>query len=127
MAQIVFENIDENNLQDGETNLLILEKMIAIQDNLKAINKDFFDSKMLEITVDLSNQSDEFFIEDNFHKNYPNMNIEVVTKEVAISNELELLRMGNQYTKEEIETYELGGCLSCYKKLGTSEFYFREL
>ena len=45
--------------------------------------------------------------------------LEVVTREVAISNDKELLSMsGSGYTKSEIENdYEVGGALSGYKIL----------
>ena len=48
---------------------------------------------------------------------------------MAISNDKELLSMsGSGYTKSEIENdYEVGGALSGYKKLGNTNYFYREM
>ena len=33
----------------------------------------------------------------------------------------------NGYSKDDVDSYEVGGCLSVYKKLGESDYYYREL
>lgn len=127
MAQIVFENFDEKNLSEKEQVLLILEKMLAIQNNLKAVNKKLYDTEEMQIVIDFDNQFDEFWIDaepNNNERNAPY--IEVVTKEVGIKNEMDFLT-GGSYSESEIKSYEIGGCLSIYQKLGNSEFYYREL
>lgn len=105
-----------------------------IFEELKIINEDIHDK--LNIEASLSWQYDEFFItatmtndeEENFEKRNI-CHIEVVTKEVAISNDKELLKMsGSKYTRQEIESdYEVGGTLSDYKKLGDSIYYYKEM
>lgn len=128
MAKIIFENIDENDIQHEDTILLILKKMIAIQDNLEVINKDLFDTTEVEIVVNLSEQEDEFLVDaEPYNKDGFRTNIEVVAENIGIDNELEILKMSKEYTSEDIKTYKIASCLSLYKKLGTSEFYFREL
>ena len=69
-------------------------------------------------------------IDDNKKREKRNIcHIEVVTQEVAISNEKELLKMsGNKYTLQEIESdYKVGSTLSDYKKLGDSIYYYKEM
>lgn len=86
-----------------------------------------------EITIeaDLSNQYDEFYITaTNEEKETRNIcYIEVVTREVAISNDKELLKMsGSNYTIQEIESdYEVGNTLSNYKRLGDTVYYYKEM
>lgn len=75
-----------------------------------------------------SDQYDEFFITGKINDEEKNIFFEVVTREVAISNDKELLSMsGSGYTKSEIENdYEVGGALSGYKKLGNTNYFYRE-
>ncbi len=86
------------------------------------------------IVVDLDNVNDEFYIHllhpvtqqvfDGICKQSDTLNIEVVTMHVAEENDKEFLS-GNV-----VNTYELGGVNSYYKRLGTLndvDFYYREL
>ena len=86
------------------------------------------------ITVNLDNANDEFYITlkypvtqqvfDGMCKQSDTLNIEVVTMRVAEENDKEFLS-GNV-----VNTYELGGVNSYYKRLGTlngMDFYYREL
>lgn len=118
----------------------IADKMQAVALNvekifeeLKIINEDTHDE--LNVEASLSWQYDEFFItatmiDDNKKREKRNIcHIEVVTQEVAISNDKELLKMsGNKYTLQEIESdYKVGSTLSDYKKLGDSIYYYKEM
>ena len=112
----------------------IANKMQAIELNLTSLFKDLkLDHKLLgfgsNIEADLSDQYDEFYVVDEDDKDNVLCHIEVVTREVATSNDKELLKMsGSKYTLQEIENdYEVGGTLSDYKKLGDSIYYYKEM
>lgn len=68
-------------------------------------------------------------LQDKINDKEKNIFLEVVTREVATSNDKELLSMsGSGYTKSEIENdYEVGGALSGYKKLGNTNYFYREM
>lgn len=126
MAQIIFENFDEKKLEQKEQVLTILQKMLAIQNNLKDIDEKLFDTEEMQIVIDFDNQYDEFWIDAEPKNNDRKaIYIEVVSEEVGIENEMSLMR-GN-YSNEELSQYEIGACLSIYEKLGNSDFYYREL
>lgn len=77
----------------------------------------------------MSDQYDEFFINGKINDEEKTIHLEVVTREVAIANDKELLLMsGSGYTKSEIESdYKVGGVLSGYKKLGNTNYFYREM
>lgn len=52
---------------------------------------------------------------------------EILTKEKAEENDLDFVNEENGYSKDDVDSYEVGGCLSVYKKLGESDYYYREL
>ena len=60
-----------------------------------------------EIELDLSIASDEFYIKDS--KANKGVLVEVVDKDAAESNDKDFVNLGNGYTQEEIDTYEVGG------------------
>lgn len=92
--------------------------------------------KILDILVDNPNNIekicvnfdwalDEFYLL-NYDGGWEN-HIEVVTEKIVIENDLELLIMDDKYTKEDLKTYKVGKILSDYKKLGNSNYYYKEL
>lgn len=138
MTNLIIElptwTVDKKDLSE------IVNKMQAVALNvekifeeLKIINEDTHDE--LNIEASLSWQYDEFFItatmldDDEKRKKRNICHIEVVTREIAISNDKELLKMsGSKYTLQEIENdYEVGGTLSDYKKLSDSIYYYKEM
>jgi len=112
MAKIIIENLKQIDLPNMQE---ILNKMIAIQENLSAINKNLFDNDNLKITVDLDNQYDEFWI------NRKNLYIEVLNEKSAIDSDLDFL------DDDEKKEYVFCEVLSNYKKLGNSKYYYREM
>lgn len=88
------------------------------------IDEDLKPSDIERITLDLNKQIDEFGLL-TYDGDYANQ-IEVVTKEVGEENEEDFINESG-YSKDEIDSYEIGGCLSVYKKLGESDYYYREL
>ena len=106
-----------NKMQAIELNMKYLAG--GIKELEKNINADF------DICAYLSDQYDEFYIKNN---DLFLSHIEVVTMEIAEQNDIEELRGCPQYSLQEIKNdYEVGGSLSSYKKLGNSEFYYREM
>lgn len=103
----------------------IYDKIKAIINNLdKLCDYDIEAGKYTKdnvryVEVDLEWQFDEFFIapedEDNIEV------IEVVTKEIAESNDKDWLR------SYELDEYRVGEVNSNYKKLGDSDYYYRFL
>lgn len=77
------------------------------------------------ICLDLNDQYDEYGLL-NYDGEWENQ-IEVVTKEVAEENDRDFVNEENGYSKDDIDSYEVGSCLSVYKKLGESDYYYREL
>ena len=92
---------------------------------IEAHNRGEVEPYIERIVVDLSNASDEFYIESE-DKNYI-IPIEVVTKEVAEENDKELLNYYSQCSKKDKSEYKLGEVLSDYTKLGKTEYYFKFL
>lgn len=113
----------------------IANKMQAIELSFNDLINDIPEIKKFDnfedytIEANLSDQYDEFFITGKINDEEKNIFLEVVTREVAISNDKELLSMsGSGYTKNEIENdYEVGEVLSGYKKLGNTNYFYREM
>lgn len=117
--------------EQGKVISEIMEKMYAIEDNLEFLVDTYATQHPEEVTssllslqyaeqlgVDLDNASDEFYIEND--KTY--IYLEVATREIAESNDKELLR-GNT---EALEKYSLAdGVYSYYTKLASTDYYFR--
>lgn len=133
MTKLIIElpswEVNKNDLAE------IANKMQAIElsfndliNNIPELKKfDNFEDYTIE--ANLSDQYDEFFIAGKINDEEKNIFLEVVTREVAISNDKELLSMsGSGYTKSEIKNdYEVGGALSDYKKLGNTNYFYREM
>ena len=154
MAKKIFEN--ENPLCDiknesKETIDRISESMEAIETyfhDMEITAQQFDKDNMLQsecvigisknsletITVNLDCANDEFYLGlktpvlrqmfDKEPKYEDNILIEVVTEEVAKSNDHDFL------SSEELESYEVGGTNSYYKKLGEvngTTYYYREM
>lgn len=133
MTKLIIElpswEVNKNDLAE------IANKMQAIElsfndliNNIPELKKfDNFEDYTIE--ANLSDQYDEFFIVGKINDEEKSIFLEVVTREVAISNDKELLSMsGSGYTKSEIENdYEVGGGLSGYKKLGNTNYFYREM
>lgn len=98
-------------------------KAQAIEKNLKMLVDNPKDIE--RICLDLNDQYDEYGLL-NYDGEWENQ-IEVVTKEVAEENDRDFVNEENGYSKNDVESYEVGGCLSVYKKLGESDYYYREL
>lgn len=97
---------------------LIIAKIKAIYDN-----NIFLQKKGVIIRVSLSWADDEFAIVLNdTHLG----GFEVVTEDVARKNDIEELS-SIPGLKEQLSNYKLGEKMSSYKKLGNSEFYYKEL
>lgn len=125
-----FENVDEayiTNLEKIKED--IFNKMKALAENLDVIykhpdihlyNLDIDDVD--RVICDALNQYDEFHIFDEEEEN--NIYVEVVTRDVAISNDLDFMD-----NKDEIQEYHETGEVDCglsmYSKLGDTEYYFR--
>lgn len=133
MTELIIElpswEVNKNDLAE------IANKMQAIELSFNDLINDIPELKKFDILEDytieanLSDQYDEFFIVGKINNEEKNIFLEVVTREVAISNDKELLSMsGSGYTKSEIENdYEVGGVLSGYKKLGNTNYFYREM
>ena len=101
-------------------------KAQAIEKNLSLlIDNDLKPSDIERITLDLNEQIDEFGLL-TYDGDYANR-IEVLTKEQAEESDRDFVNEENGYSKDDVDSYEVGGCLSVYKKLGESDYYYREL
>ena len=101
-------------------------KAQAIEKNLSLlIDNDLKPSDIERITLDLNEQIDEFGLL-TYDGDYANQ-IEVLTKEQAEESDRDFVNEENGYSKDDVDSYEVGGCLSVYKKLGESDYYYREL
>lgn len=133
MTKLIIElpswEVNKNDLAE------IANKMQAIELSFNDLINDIPELKKFDsfedytIEANLSDQYDEFFIAGKINDEEKNIFLEVVTREVAISNDKELLSMsGSGHTKSEIENdYEAGGALSGYKKLGNTNYFYREM
>ena len=122
-AQAITENLDVLEKQayaEGKDTIAVLDG--------KPLNEQYMqDSKEIPSTkrvlVDIDCAYDEFYLmhdKDNFLPNSCN-SVEVVTKEVAESNDRDM-----DATEDE-ENYKVGEGLSYYRGLGDSGYYFRFL
>ena len=110
----------------------IVNKMQAIELNITKIFEELKKpldilQKELNIEVDISEQYDEFYIIDVDKKSNFCLHLEVVTRDVAISNDKEYLSYLSRINGGDMSEYEVGGSLSDYKKLGNSIFYYKEM
>ena len=140
MISLKIENIQESYVSVGDL-CKILETMKTIADNIESVpintyytrnedikelyknDKYFSKDDNIVVSVDLKNQYDEFDIEiegipENAILNY----IEVVTQEIAYSNDMDF-----DTANENQDKYILGGEYSLYTKLGDTDYYYREL
>lgn len=125
-----FENVEEAYIPNlEETKKEIFDKMKALADTLDVIYKhpDIYLYKLAmedvdRIVCDAQNQYDEFHLFDEEEENY--VYIEVVTRDVAISNDLDFMDNAEEI-KEYHETGEADCGLSMYTKLGETGYYFR--
>ena len=120
--------------------LLLNEKFAVIEENITSIefHETIYDNGIIagentftiplkdyleEITVDLDNAIDEFYITSSYTKDIP---IEVVTKEVAEANDKDLL--GSEYYElKKNGGYTVGDDNSYYTQIADTNFYYREL
>jgi hypothetical protein len=124
-AQAITENLDVLERQaylEGEDTQAMLDG--------KPLNEQFMqDSKEISKTgrvlVDIDCAYDEFYLMHDKDKFLPNScnSVEVVTKEVAESNDRDMDAVGDKDEKN----YKVGEILSYYRKLGDSGYYFRFL
>lgn len=133
MTNLIIElptwEINKNELSE------IIDKMQATGLNIQSILNELESSKddcyeKINIEAYLSDQYDEFYLTTSNESEKENLcHIEVVTREVAISNDIELLKMsGSGYSIDEIQSdYKVGVSLSDYKKLGNSIYYYKEM
>ena len=105
------------------------EETQAMLDN-KPLNEQYMkDSKEIPNTrlvlIDIDCAYDEFYLMYDKDKFLPNSccSVEVVTKEVAESNDKDMDAIGD----EDEKNYKVGEILSYYRKLGDSGYYFRFL
>lgn len=133
MTKLIIElpswEVNKNDLAEIANKMQAIELFFndLINDIPELKNFDNFEDYTVE--ANLSDQYDEFFIAGKINDEEKNIFLEVVTREVAISNDKELLSMsGSGYTKSEIENgYEVGGALSGYKKLGNTNYFYRKM
>ena len=124
-AQAIAENLDVLERQaylEGE------ETQAEIDG--KPLNEQYMqDSKEIpntrRVLVDIDCAYDEFYLMYDKDKFLPNSccSVEVVTKEVAESNDKDMDAVGD----EDEKNYKVGEILSYYRKLGDSGYYFRFL
>ena len=133
MTKLIIElpswEVNKNDLAEIANKMQAIE--LSFNDLINDISelKNFDNFEDYTIEANLSDQYDEFFIAGKINDEEKNIFLEVVTREVAISNDKELLSMsGSGYTKSEIENdYKVGGALSGYKKLGNTNYFYREM
>ena len=124
-AQAITENLDVLQRQaykEGEDTHAIIDD--------KPLNEQFMqDSKEIpntrRVLIDIDMAYDEFYLMYDKDKFLPNSccSVEVVTKEVAESNDRDMDAVGD----EDEKNYKVGEILSYYRKLGDSGYYFRFL
>ena len=131
----IFESDNLACREYGQTAGEILSKMYAIEDNLEFLVNTFKEqypedkSKVYpsytydQILVDLDSANDEFYVGRIGSNAQEDIYLEVVTKEVAESNDRDFL---SDLSVEERKQYSLAdGVYSCYTKLADTEYYFR--
>lgn len=128
----IFESNNIACREYGETAGDILRKMYAIEDSMEflidtlveqypqnKVDKYYMYSQIL---VDLDSANDEFYIGRIGSNAQEDIYLEVVTKEVAESNDRDFL----SGDVEALENYSLAdGVYSYYTKLADTEYYFR--
>ena len=124
-AQAITENLDVLERQaylEGKDTQAMLDG--------KPLNEQFMqDSKEIpntrRVLIDIDMAYDEFYLMYDKDKSLPGSccSIEVVTKEVAESNDKDMDAVGD----EDEKNYKVGEILSYYRKLGDSGYYFRFL
>ena len=128
-----------NEVNEGEVRQ-IYDKMASILANLErikevaieqartemekvVISQNFFSAD--EVQLDLDNAYDEFFfLANGEYLNNVCCHIEVVTPEVAESNDMDWITGTPEIDSEERKTYKLGEVLSDYSKLD-DKYYFK--
>lgn len=133
----IFESDNIACREYGETAGDILRKMYAIEDNLEfllatlveqspdnePLPKPFPSYSYDRILVDLDSANDEFYVGRIGSNAQEDIYLEVVTKEVAESNDRDFL---SDLSVEERKQYSLAdGVYSYYTKLADTEYYFR--
>lgn len=128
----IFESNNIACREYGQTAGDILRKMYAIEDSIEFLveemKKQYPDSEPFpshmydQILVDLDSANDEFYVGLSEPSSEEDIYLEVVTKEVAESNDRDFVS-GNI---EALENYSLAdGVYSYYTKLADTEYYFR--
>ena len=126
---------ESNNIicrEYGETAGEILKKMYAIEDNLEFLvttlkeqypNDETYPMHIYDqILCDLDSANDEFYIRRTASCGIQDIYLEVVTKDIAESNDRDFLSGDT----EALENYSLAdGDYSYYTKLADTEYYFR--
>ena len=124
-AKAITENLNVLERQaylEGEETQVMLDG--------KPLNEQYMqDSKEIpntrRVLIDIDCAYDEFYLMHDKDKFLPNSccSVEVVTKEVAESNDKDMDAVGD----EDEKNYKVGEILSYYRKLGDSGYYFRFL
>ena len=130
----IFESNNIACREYGQTAGDILRKMYAIEDNLEFLVKTMKEqypkdkSRIYpsytydQILCDLDSANDEFYVGRTESNTREDLYLEVVTKEVAESNDRDFVS-GNM---EALKNYSLAdGDYSYYTKLADTEYYFR--
>lgn len=131
----IFESDNIICREYGETAGEILKKMYAIEDNLKFLLATLVEqypkdkSKVYpsytydQILCVMDSANDEFYIGRTGSNAQEDIYLEVVTKDIAESNDRDFL---SDKSKEELKDYYVGdGDYSYYTKLADTEYYFR--
>ena len=110
----------------------LIDKMVTLFENKGVLYKNdntveetynLKEWQINKVAVDLCQAVDEFYLEDE--NSSESIYVEVVTEEVAISNDMDFLMGADGFKKEE---YRLGEDWSYYLYLGksaTNEYYYR--
>lgn len=124
-AQAITENLDVLERQaylEGEDTQAMLDGK-PLNEQYKQDSKEIPNTRRVLIDIDCA--YDEFCLMYDKDKFLPNSccSVEVVTKEVAESNDRDMDAVGD----EDEKNYRVGEILSYYRKLGDSGYYFRFL
>ena len=124
-AQAITENLDVLQRQayrEGEYTQAMLDGK-PLNEQYKQDSKEIPNTR--RVLVDIDWAYDEFYLMHDKDKFLPNScySVEVVTKEVAGSNDRDMDAVGD----EDEKNYKVGEILSYYRKLGDSGYYFRFL
>ena len=122
-ARAIAENLDvleKQAYQEGKDTQAKIDGE-PMNDRYMQDSKEIPNTKRILVDIDMA--YDEFYLmhdKDNFLPNSCNY-VEVVTKEVAESNDRDMDSVGD----EDKKNYKVGEILSYYRKLGNSGYYFR--